>query len=208
MFCDFKRCTEAAGLKIHPEKINIFSNNFSYQKKEVTISNIKAEVLPMHQFAKHLGQTITFQQQETIKSRIRTLGVVLHIHTKVVVNILPPATHVTLFQHLYLSDAGLRLWNLDLTCEHERMIRSTQHNMLRHIVQTRRRYKKKDDRQPETEKQTSRKKKKVRKTPKMKLKQEAVQTPIDTQTATSTLQKTQRKKLTQLNTNKNTVLNT
>ena len=38
------------------------------------------------------------------------------------------------------------------TSEHERMIRSTQRKMLRLIVQTTRRYKKKDDMQPEDEK--------------------------------------------------------
>ena len=73
MICDFKRSTEKVGLKIHPEKTKILSNQISYIRKEVTINNIKVEVLPASECAKYLGQTITFQQQETteIRSRIR-----------------------------------------------------------------------------------------------------------------------------------------
>ena len=46
----------------------------SNRRKEVTINNIKVEVLPMKQRPRYLGQTKTFEQQETteITSRIRT----------------------------------------------------------------------------------------------------------------------------------------
>ena len=73
MLCDFKRSTEKVGLKIHPEKTKVLSNPSSSKKKEVTISDIKVEVLPVQGCAKYLGQTITIQQQETteIISRIR-----------------------------------------------------------------------------------------------------------------------------------------
>ena len=73
VLCDFKRSTEKVGLKIHPEKTKILSNQSSNKRKEVAISNIKVEVFPVHECAKYLGQTITFQQQETtqIRSRIR-----------------------------------------------------------------------------------------------------------------------------------------
>ena len=73
MLCDFKRSTEKVGLKIHPEKTNILSNQSSNKRKEVAISNIKVEVLRVHECANNLGQAITFQQQETteIRSRIR-----------------------------------------------------------------------------------------------------------------------------------------
>ena len=61
--CDFKKSTENEGLKIHPEKTKILSNQGSNRRKEVTIDNIKVEVLPVKERAKYLGQTITFEQQ-------------------------------------------------------------------------------------------------------------------------------------------------
>ena len=59
--------------KTHLEKTKILSNQRSNRRKEVTIDNIKVEVLHVKERAKHLGKTITFEQQETteIKSRIR-----------------------------------------------------------------------------------------------------------------------------------------
>ena len=64
MMCDFKKSRESVGLKIHPEKTKILSNQGSNRKKEVKIDNMKER-------AKYLGQTITFEQQGTteIKSR-------------------------------------------------------------------------------------------------------------------------------------------
>ena len=60
-------------LKIHPDKTKILSNQGLKKRKEVTIDNIKVEVMTVKECAKYLGQTKTFEQQETteIKSRIR-----------------------------------------------------------------------------------------------------------------------------------------
>ena len=71
--CDFKQSTEIVGLKIHPDKTKIPSNHRANKRKEVEINNIKVEILSAGGSSKHLGQTITFQQQETaeIKNRIR-----------------------------------------------------------------------------------------------------------------------------------------
>ena len=60
MLCDFKRSTETVGLKIHSEKTKILSNQSSNKRKEVTIRNIRVEVLPVHECAMYLGHTITF----------------------------------------------------------------------------------------------------------------------------------------------------
>ena len=62
MMCDFKKSTEV-GLKIFLEKTKILSNQGSK----------RGEVLPVRERAKYLGQTITFEQMETIdvKSRAR-----------------------------------------------------------------------------------------------------------------------------------------
>ena len=68
--------------------------------------------------------------------------------------------------------------------------------MLRPIVQTRRKYKKKEDgKQHENQKSDIEKEKKAKKTPKAKHKKEAALTPIATKIATSLMQKTQTKRL-------------
>ena len=45
MLCDFKRSTEAVALGIHPSKTKILSSQMKVKKNEVTIDNIKIEVL-------------------------------------------------------------------------------------------------------------------------------------------------------------------
>ena len=52
---DFKKRTESVGLKIYPEKTKILSKLGSNRRKEVTIDNIKVEVLPVKERAKYLG---------------------------------------------------------------------------------------------------------------------------------------------------------
>ena len=54
MMRDFKRCTEKVGLKRHPDKTKILSNQGSNKRTEVTIDNIKVEVLPARECAKYL----------------------------------------------------------------------------------------------------------------------------------------------------------
>ena len=44
--CDFKKSTGSVGLKIHQDTTKIPSNKGSNKKIEVTIDNIKVEVLP------------------------------------------------------------------------------------------------------------------------------------------------------------------
>ena len=80
ILCDFKKTTESVGLKIHPEKTKILSNQGSNRRKEVSIDNNKVEVLPVKECAKYLGQTVTFEQQETpeIKSQIRAAWAPFH----------------------------------------------------------------------------------------------------------------------------------
>ena len=44
MLCDFKKSTEKVGLEIHPSKTKILSNQ-NLRRQEVTIENIKIEVM-------------------------------------------------------------------------------------------------------------------------------------------------------------------
>ena len=74
MMSDFKRSTSKTGLQIHPEKTNILSNQKQKQKQRgAHIDNIQVKNLPPNGKAKYLGQTFTFEKQETveIKTRIR-----------------------------------------------------------------------------------------------------------------------------------------
>ena len=45
MLCDFKRSTESVGFGIHPDKTKILSHQEKVKEREVTIDNIKIEVL-------------------------------------------------------------------------------------------------------------------------------------------------------------------
>ena len=136
-----------SGAEIHLEKTKILSNQGSYKRMEVTIDNIKVEVLPARECAKYLGQTITFEQHETteIKNRNRAAWASF---TK---------CKQEWTSRSYLLRHRLRLFNTVITPtltyasgtwtlsqEHENLIRSTQRKMFRLIVQTKRKYKKKE----------------------------------------------------------------
>ena len=82
MLCDFEHDTEKVGLKIHPGKTKILSCQISNTRKEVEIDNIKVEKFTREESTKHLGQMVTFQQQEMteIKNRIRAAWATFHKH--------------------------------------------------------------------------------------------------------------------------------
>ena len=70
---EFKTCTEAVGLGIHPDKTKILSNQDNVKAKEITIENIKIAILAKGDSARYLGQKVTLQEQETeeIKNRLK-----------------------------------------------------------------------------------------------------------------------------------------
>ena len=76
----FKRSTEKVGLRIHPGKMEILSNQSSNTRKEIEVDNIKVEILRRGERTKYLRQMITFQQQETteIRNRIRAALATFH----------------------------------------------------------------------------------------------------------------------------------
>ena len=73
MMCDIKQSTERVGLKIHPDKTKILSNQCSNRRKEVEIHNIKVEILSVCESANISGKQLRFSKQETaeIRNRIR-----------------------------------------------------------------------------------------------------------------------------------------
>ena len=130
------------GLRIHPEKTKILSNQSSFcsdTKKEMRIDDIKIEILTRSGSVRYLGQMITFRQQETteINNRIRAAWATFHKNR----HELTSKNHI-LKRRLGLFDAAITpticyasgTWAP--TKEHERMIQSAQRKMLRLIIQT------------------------------------------------------------------------
>ena len=140
-------CAEKVGLRIHPEKTNILSNQSSLSsdtKKEMQVDDSKIEILTRGESVRYLGQMITFRQQETteLKNRIRAPWATFHKYKQEL-----RSKNYMLKHRLQLFDAAITpticyasgTWAP--TKEHERMIQSTQRKMLRLIIQTKRRYK-------------------------------------------------------------------
>ena len=83
MMHEFKESTEKVGLRIHPGKTKVPSNQSSISpdsKKEMQIGDVKIEILTRSESVRYFGQLITFQHQETteIKNRIRTAWATFH----------------------------------------------------------------------------------------------------------------------------------
>ena len=80
ILCEFQVSTEAVGLGIHPDKKKILSNQDKEKANEITVDNIKIEVLSKGGSARYLGQKITFEEQETeeIKNRLKAAWAAFH----------------------------------------------------------------------------------------------------------------------------------
>ena len=148
MLCDFKESTEKVGLRIHPEKTKILSNQStlcSDTKKELQIDDIKIEILTRSESVKYVGQMITFQQQDTteIKNRIRAAWATFHKNRQELTSKNCFLKHrVPLFVAVLTPTTCYASGTWAPTKEHERMIQSAQSKVFRLIIQTTRRYKK------------------------------------------------------------------
>ena len=83
MMYEFKESTEKVGVRTHPGKTKVLSNQSSLcsdSEKEMQIDDIKIEIMTRSESVRYLGQQLTFQQQETteIKNRIRTAWATFH----------------------------------------------------------------------------------------------------------------------------------
>ena len=121
MMCEFKRATEKVGLRIHPDKTKILSNQSTINsdtKKHIEVGDM----------------SISFYQQETIeiKSRIRAAWVTFHKYRQELTS-----KNYMLKHRLRLFDATVSpticfaagTWTPNK--QHERMIQSTKRKMLR-----------------------------------------------------------------------------
>ena len=159
MLCEFKVSTEAVGLRIHPDKTKILSNQDKEKAKEITVDNISIESLSKGDSARYLGQKITFEEQETeeIKNRMKVAWAAFHKYRQE-----STSKHYRLCHRLRLFGVVVTptltyasgTWTLSQ--KHERMIKPAQRKMLRLIVQTKRKYNSKNKKEAvdETEQQT------------------------------------------------------
>ena len=64
MLCDFKKATEKVGLRLHPDKTKILSNqstiNSDIKKKHIEVDDMKIEILTRNESVKYSGQKISF----------------------------------------------------------------------------------------------------------------------------------------------------
>ena len=143
MLCEFKVSTEAVGLGIHPDKTKIL-NNHDRKTKEITVDNIKIEVLAKGDSARYLGQKITFEEQETeeIKNRLKAAWAAFHKYRQELTSKDYRLCHRQRFFNMVVTPTmtyASGTWTL--TQKHEKMIKTAQRKMLRLIVQTKRKYK-------------------------------------------------------------------
>ena len=119
MMCEFKKAIEKVGLRIHPDKTKILSNQStinSNKKRHIKVGEMSIEILTRNESVKYLGQRISFHQQETIKikSRIRAAWATIpQIQTRVDVKKLHAQTSSAAFRRHSFSDSMLRSRNMD-----------------------------------------------------------------------------------------------
>ena len=117
MLCEFKTSTEAVGLGIHPDKTKILSNQDKEKSKEITVDNIKIEVLSKGDSARYLGQKITFEEQETEEIKKQTessVGSVPQISSRIYLERLPTMPQITSFQYGHHANIDIRKWLVDI----------------------------------------------------------------------------------------------
>ena len=190
------------GLGIHPDKTKILSDQ---EKEEITVGNIKIEVLSKGDSARYLGQKITFEEQETeeIKNRLKAAWAAFHKYRQELTSKDYRLCHRLRLFNMVITPTltyASRTWTLSQ--KHERMIRTAQRKMLRHIVQTKRNTnqetkKKQRMKQRRRRKSTKKKKKKSARLTK-KLKRAQIRTLIKIKTAMCPSKKTLKKQSTLL----------
>ena len=119
MMCEFKTATEKVGLKIHPDKTKILSNESSMNsdtKRYIKIGEMSIEILTKNESVKYFGSenlvppTRDTGNQEQDQS---SLGDLPQIQTRIDINKIhaqtPPSTH----RRHSCSDSMLRSRNMD-----------------------------------------------------------------------------------------------
>ena len=85
MMCEFKRATEKVGLRIHPEKTKILSNQSTINsdtKKHIEVGEMNIEMLTRNESVKYLGQR-TIRDNRNQEQDQGSLGDLPQIQTRV-----------------------------------------------------------------------------------------------------------------------------
>ena len=119
-------------------------------KKENEIDNITVAILSREQSPKYLGQTMTFQQQETteIKNRIRAAWTTFYkIQTRADLEIVPSSASASLIRHGGHPNDELRLRTTD---PHKRARKNTDEHKAKEEIEKQRKMKhrKEDEEKP------------------------------------------------------------
>ena len=125
------------GLRIHPGKTKILSNQSLNIRKEIEIEDTKVEKLTREESTTYLGHMITpaSGDDRNQNSHQGCLGTIPRVQTRADIEILHAQTSTSVIQRCGIPDDELRLWNLDT---HERArkndsINATQNASTHHI---------------------------------------------------------------------------
>ena len=131
------------GPRIHPGKTKILSNQSLNIRKEIEIDDIKVEILSKEGSTKYIWPDDTFQHQETteIKNRIRTAWATFHKYRQEDFKKLLGSTQSPTVRRSDNSDDMLRIWNMGTHKRARKNVTIDATQMLRHTIQTKRRYK-------------------------------------------------------------------
>ena len=117
MLCDFKKSTESVGLGMHPNKTKILSNHVKVKKNEVTMDNIKMEVLQKKRRCTVLWTKNNVRETRDSRNKEQTesgMGIIPQVSTGTHLESLPPMLQITLVQHGDHADNDLRKRNVDI----------------------------------------------------------------------------------------------
>ena len=144
MLCDFKASTEEVGLGIHSDKTKILSNQDNVTEKEISVDDIKIEILRKRDSARYLGQKVPFEDQETeeVKNKLKAAWAAFLKYRQELTSKGYRLCHrLRLFSMVITPTMTYASVTWTLTQKHEKMIRTAQRKMLRLIIQTKRRCK-------------------------------------------------------------------
>ena len=134
MLCDFKTSTEEVGLGIHPDKTKILSNQDNVKEKEITVDNIKIEILRKVTVQDILDKKVTFEDQETeeVKNRLKAAWAAFHKYRQELTSKGYRLCHILrLFNMVITPTMTYASGTWTLTQKHEKMIRTAQRKMFR-----------------------------------------------------------------------------
>ena len=124
MMCDFKQSTESVGLKIHPDKTKILSNQSTNKRNEVEVqtkeTKLRSTTAKLRYYLRRRVRNILGKNYISATGNSRDqkpsqsgLGILQQIQTRADIKIELPTSRTPLIQHGDHADAELCPWNLE-----------------------------------------------------------------------------------------------